>query len=179
MKGIERLFEDTLSVYRVGESREKAPMFFLIEEADAEEQERMTELLGELLRQKRLQRFSGLDKTLYYRPDETFSSIKDMFYDIEDSAVYTNHFEGVIAIDISLLCGVLFEDQTEYFIAQIENAAKYSAVMLFIDSFKERRAQILKLKIEEAVKDCLILAPKTGRERKAAANALKEGERRI
>ena len=73
-----------------------------------------------------------------------------MFADIISSAVYTNEFEGVIAMDIALLASKVNEAQMTYFLNEIKRISKHATLIFFVSEVNSRN-QILMIKKIRAV----------------------------
>ena len=60
----------------------------------------VADYITSVLYEYKLRKFCGLDMILEYRLDGTLKNVKQVFEDIAGNAVYTNEFEGVVAIDV-------------------------------------------------------------------------------
>ena len=54
-----------------------------------------------VLYENRLRKFCGLDILLEYRVDGNLRKMKRIFEEIASNAVYTNEYDGVVALEIS------------------------------------------------------------------------------
>ena len=61
-----------------------------------------------------------LDLFLEYTLDGTLPQMRQVFADIDACAVYTNGFEGVVAVDITALSEYAEEEQAAFFLEGIE-----------------------------------------------------------
>lgn len=94
--------------------------------------------------------FGGLDTFLEYKLDGTMAQMKNIFFEIKTSAVFTNFFEGILAFDISALAASLHEKQTEYFISEAAKCADFATVVFFA-SPNIKNIQALIDKVSESV----------------------------
>ena len=63
----------------------------------------VADYITSVLYENSLRKFCGLDILLEYRVDGSLRQMKQIFEDIASNAVYTNEYEGVVAVDISAL----------------------------------------------------------------------------
>lgn len=98
-----------------------------------------------------LRKFCGLDHLLEYSLDGSLLQIKQVFEDIDSNAVYTNEYEGVVAVDISALSEVANEFQTDYFIEHIREVAKNATVIIYYDDSLGRKMQLVKDRVVQAI----------------------------
>lgn len=96
------------------------------------------------LYENNLRKFCGLDNMLEYRFDGTLKQMKQVFEDIASNAVYTNEYEGVVAVDISALAGYINEFQIEYFIEKIVDISQNATLIVYYDASIGKRMQIVK-----------------------------------
>ena len=71
----------------------------------------VADYITSVLYEYKLRKFCGLDMILEYRLDGTLKNVKQVFEDIAGNAVYTNEYEGVVAIDVSALSEYVNEFQ--------------------------------------------------------------------
>ncbi len=98
-----------------------------------------------------LRKFCGLDILLEYRLDGTLRQMEHIFEDIESNAVYTNEYEGVVAIDISRLSEFINESQVDYFVEHIEKVAQKATVIIYYDALLGKRMLLLKDRVAQAI----------------------------
>lgn len=98
-----------------------------------------------------LRRFGSLDLVLEYRLDGTLKNVKYVFEDISGNAVYTNEFEGVIAIDISALSDYVNEYQVEYFVEHIAEVSQNATVLIYYDASRGKRMELVKDRVCKAL----------------------------
>lgn len=70
--------------------------------------------IAEYLYQNKYRTFTGLDKYLYYKLSGSLEQMIGIFEKIDNSAVYTNEYEGIVIIDISALSKYPNEYQVDY-----------------------------------------------------------------
>ena len=110
--------------------------------------------------------FGGREHYLEFVLDGSMEQLKNIFGLIAGSAVYTNEYEGVIAMDISALASHINEAQTEIFIRQIGKLAEHATFLFYVPSLWNRNTMSLVNKIRAAVGEVEILdvKPYTGEE---------------
>ncbi len=91
----------------------------------------VAEYITSVLQTYKLRKFCGLDVLREYRLDGSLRNIKRVFEDISRSAVYTNEFEGVVAIDVSALSGFTNEYQLEFFADHIAKVGENATVIIY------------------------------------------------
>ncbi len=102
-----------------------------------------------------LRKFGGLDTLLEYRLDGSLSQMKEVFASIASNAVYTNEYEGVVAIDISALSEYANEYQVDYFVEQIGSVAGHATVIIYYDASRGKKMQVIKDKVRRALGNCI------------------------
>ncbi|MCR5735512.1 MAG: hypothetical protein K6G22_12975 [Lachnospiraceae bacterium] len=107
--------------------------------------------IASVLHDNGLRGFHGLDILLEYSLDGSLKQLKNVFADIKSNAVYTNQYEGVVAIDISGLSEYINEYQMEYFIEEIGSVARNATVIIYYDESLGKRMQLIKDKVSEAI----------------------------
>ncbi len=94
----------------------------------------------------------GLTTYLEFAVEGKMDPMQRMFGEIASAAKGVNHFEGVIAFDITELTGCIYEEQTEFFLDRLREIAKYAIILLYISPGKVKSAakqQELKKKLQE------------------------------
>ena len=102
-----------------------------------------------------LRKFCGLDVLLEYTLDGSLKQMKQVFEDIESNAVYTNEYEGVVAIDISALSEYINEHQIDYFVEHIGAVGQNATVIIYYDASLGKRMLLIKDKIEKVLGNCI------------------------
>ena len=115
----------------------------------------VAEYFTSVLYDNRLRSFHGLDTLLEYRLDGSLRQIKQIFEDISSNAVYTNEYEGVVAIDISALSEYINEFQVDYFVEKIGVVSQSATVIIYYDDSLGKRMQLIKERIVEAMGNCI------------------------
>lgn len=146
---------ELLEMYEIHEKlseilKEKNPEHFLVELDSEEKQTKLTEYITDFFQGNKIRHFGGRDAYLEYCVDGSMAQLKWMFADIISSAVYTNEFEGVIAMDIALLASKVNEAQMTYFLNEIKRISKHATLIFFVSEVNSRN-QILMIKKIRAV----------------------------
>lgn len=111
----------------------------------------VADYITSVLHEHRLRKFCGLDMILEYRLDGTLKNVKQVFEDISSNAVYTNEYEGVVAIDISALSEYVNESQVDFFVNHIVEVAQSATVIIYYNEALGKRMKIVKDRICKAL----------------------------
>ena len=109
--------------------------------------------LSESYAQAGVRRFGGLDQMLEYHLDGSMEQLRQTLRSIRANAVYANHFEGVIAWDVTVLATHPGEDQTRLFLSSLPEMAKYATMLFFLPSSPGCSQLLLMEKV------CVLLGP--------------------
>ena len=91
-----------------------------------------------------IRHFGGLDLFLEYTLDGSMAQLRQVLNDIKACAVYTNEYEGVIALDISGLAAHLNETQVSMFLKELPAIAEHATLILYVPSKLNRNiAQLI------------------------------------
>ena len=115
----------------------------------------VADYITSVLYENNLRRFCGLDILLEYRVDGSLKQLRQIFEDIEGNAVYTNEYEGVVAVDISALSEYINEYQVDYFVEHIEQVARNATVIIYYDASLGKRMQLIKDRVVDAIGNCI------------------------
>lgn len=115
----------------------------------------VADYITSVLYENELRKFGGLDILLEYRLDGSLSQMKQVFEDIESNAVYTNEYEGVVAIDISALSEFINEFQVDYFVERTSAIAQNATVIIYYDASLGKRMQLIKDRVVHAIGNCI------------------------
>lgn len=107
----------------------------------------VADYITSVLYEYKLRKFCGLDMILEYRLDGTLKNVKQVFEDIAGNAVYTNKYEGVVAIDVSALSEYVNEFQVDYFVEHIAEVAQSATVIIYYSEEFGKRMEIVKDRI--------------------------------
>ena len=99
----------------------------------------------------RVRSFGGLERMLEYELDGTMVGVRSMLADTQANAVYTNHFEGVLAIAPAALAAHLQEAQTALFLRKLPELGRYATLVLFVPAEQSRNLVQLTQKIRSAL----------------------------
>lgn len=157
-----------------------APPHFLLNLEPGNGQSTVARHIARVYQKANVRRFGGLDAFLEFSLDGTMAQMKQVFGDIKSSAVYTNEYEGVVALDISALAAHINEAQADVFFREIKQIAAFATFVFYITPSAQRHAPRLAEKLCGAVENVEIIAfaPYTKREL-AAMIELKITERGI
>jgi hypothetical protein len=111
----------------------------------------VADYITSVLYEHRLRKFCGLDMILEYRLDGTLKNVKQVFEDIAGNAVYTNAYEGVVAIDVSALSEYVNESQVDFFVNHITEVAQSATVIIYYNEALGKRMEIVKDRICKAL----------------------------
>lgn len=111
----------------------------------------VADYITSVLHENKLRKFCGLDMLLEYRLDGTLKNVKQVFDDIMGNAVYTNEYEGVVAIDVSVLSECVNEFQVDYFVKRIAEIAQSATVIVYYSEEFGKRIDIVKDRICKAL----------------------------
>lgn len=115
----------------------------------------VADYITSVLYENNLRKFCGLDILLEYRVDGSLRQMKQIFEDIASNAVYTNEYEGVVAVDISALSEFINEFQVDYFVEHIGFVAQNATVIIYYDASLGKRMQIIKDRVVNAIGNCI------------------------
>lgn len=115
-----------------------APPHFVINLDAGNGQTTITRYISETLSKNEIRHFGGMDPFLEYILDGTMTQLKQVFGDIHTCAVYTNNFEGVVAIDITALSKYANEAQAEFFLEEIKKVCRTATVILYTGGIPSR-----------------------------------------
>lgn len=114
-------------------------------------QSMVADYITSILYENKLRKFCGLDILLEYKPDGTLSQMKKIFEDITSKAVYTNEYEGVVAVDISSLPDFINEYQIDYFVEHIGMVAQNATMIIYYDASLGGRMDLIKKRVVQAI----------------------------
>ena len=105
---------------------------FMLELSSGNGQTVFLRYVTDMLEAHKIRHFGGLDHSLEFVTDGTLEQLQEMFADIRSAAVYTNFYEGVVAIDITALGRVIAEKQMRYFLSEILKVAQHATIIFYI-----------------------------------------------
>jgi hypothetical protein len=100
-------------------------------------------------KQHGLRSFPELDDSLEFTFEGTAGHLRQVFGEIKTNAVYTNEFEGVIAIDIAKLVPSVHEEITEDFLKKASDAGKHATWIFYLPVEDSRNRGLLMSKISK------------------------------
>lgn len=136
-----------------------APPHFVIRLDAGNGQTTVTRFIAETFAQNGLRRFGGLDLFLEYTLDGTLPQMRQVFADIDACAVYTNGFEGVVAVDITALSEYAEEEQAAFFLEGIEKVGRSATVILYTGAAPSRGLSSLVERFKSAARSVCDIRP--------------------
>lgn len=92
-----------------------------------------------------------LDPSIELKPDgKTKERLDKVFSEIDSCSVYSNHYNGLIFINLDGITPYATQEHISDFISELETVAKYATLFFFINS-ESRNAEILVKKIKSAL----------------------------
>lgn len=116
-----------------------------------------TEYVAEAFCDNGVRHFGGLDNYLEFTLDGSMSQLKNLFAKIRTCAVYTNEFEGIVAMDIAKLSTHINEAQVEYFISGITDLSNHATFIFYVPSVMNRNIATLVSKIAGVLSEVEVL----------------------
>ena len=101
---------------------------------------------------------SGLDDFIYLECDGSLDGVHELFYEIEDAAIFKNYYSGIIAIDISDIANHPQETQYSIFLNQIKKAEKKSMIIFFTKTNISKNEERLIQKLSEIIPNVQVLS---------------------
>lgn len=150
---IEEICMKTPAYHRCG----LKPPHYIINLDAGNGQSTLAEYMAESFADAGIRHFGGLDMYLEYTLDGTVEQLKKVFSDIRSCAVYTNEFEGVIAMDISKLATHINETQVDIFLSEVSKISRHATFIFYVPSATNRNMAILANKISTAIDEVKIL----------------------
>ena len=95
----------------------------------------------------------GLDDYLMISFDGSLQNLKKNFGIIESAAIYSNHYENVIGMDISAISEHLGETLESEFLKRLKEVCKHACVVFFVSGERTIYEQKLLNKISECIDD--------------------------
>lgn len=115
----------------------------------------VADYITSVLYENNLRKFCGLEILLEYRVDGSLKQMKKIFEDIASNAIYTNEYEGVVAMDISALSEYVNEFQVDFFLEHVGLVAQNATVIIYYDASLGKRMQIIKERVIDAIGSCI------------------------
>lgn len=122
-------------------------------------QTRAVEYIADMLNESGIMPFNELDDYLEFRPGSNMTDLRSMFSQIDNSAVYTNTYEGVIAVDVKELLIHVNEGQFAFFINEMKRLSQRAVIVFFVPTENSRDLDTAILKITRAIDDTKLLCP--------------------
>ena len=100
-----------------------------------------------VLFENKLRKFSGLDYLLEYKLDGSLHQLQQMFENVARNAIYSNEYEGVLAIDISELSNHVNEYQMDFFIEHLKPISQNATLIIYYDDSIGKKMNTIKARI--------------------------------
>ena len=108
----------------------------------------LTEFIAHSFYESRIKRFnSGIDLYLEYEIEGTIRQLKSIFYDIKENAVYSNEYNGIVALDTSKLFGSYNDDTVNFLVENAKLLSKNATLIFYIPTEKTRQVELLLKKL--------------------------------
>lgn len=144
LKEINRLQNDTpFFLFR------DKPLVFVSDLKAGEGVSTIVQYISSTLYNNKMIKVEGDLNILEYIVDGSLKQLEDMIDDIDDCAVYTNYFSGVVCIDLEALQDYYDEYQTSYIISYINRRAKYTTYIVLAASRNSKDNRLLKRLLDE------------------------------
>ena len=117
--------------------------------------------MADIFRRNHLKTFSNMDEYLEYHLDGTLKNMKFVFEDIEAQAVYTNAFDGLVAMDLSAFETQGNKDNIDYFMKRMAQIADTATFIFFVPFEVTGNLGLLIRKLQMKFLDLRILPPMT------------------
>lgn len=124
------------------------PPHMLLNLSQGEGQRTVIRYIARQYRANQIMHFGGLDDYLMFTCDGSLAQLDRMKCQIKSSAVYTNHFEGVVGIDVSALAQHVNEQQVTQLSDLLQSAGKTAVLVIFSSSVPSSKEQQLMQKIK-------------------------------
>lgn len=130
------------------------PNHFLINLDKGNGQTTLTSYIADAYQEYGIRHFGGLDTYLEYSLDGSMSQLEDIFDYIHDSAaVYTNEYEGVIAMDVTALAAPGNAAQMALFLKEIAHIGEHATFVFYVPAVINSSIANLIKKIREVFHD--------------------------
>lgn len=103
----------------------------------------------------RLRHFGGMDTYLEFTLTGEMTQLQSVFQQIHDYAVYTNEYEGIVALNIGALTNCINEAQIPYFLEQVKRCAAHATMIFYIPRIPSRNLNMLVGKLRSCVEELM------------------------
>lgn len=128
--------------------------------------------------QHQLRHFGGMDTFLEFTLTGEMAQMHSVFQQIRDCAVYTNEYEGIIALDIGALANYINEAQVPYFLEQVKRCGACATIVFYIPRTPSRNLSLLVSKLHGCLEDLIDLKTEPYTAEELAQIAVLELEKR-
>lgn len=126
---VEEICSNSAGHYRCGIS----PNHFLINLDKGNGQTTLTSYIADAFQEYGVRHFGGLDTYIEYTLDGSMTQLEDIFDYINNSAaVYTNEYEGVIAMDVTALAAPGNAAQMAFFLKEIAHIGEHATFVFYV-----------------------------------------------
>lgn len=119
------------------------PNHFLINLDKGNGQTTVTSYISDAFFAGGVRHFGGLDHFLEYSPSGSVAQFRQILNDIRSCAVYTNEYEGVIAMDLSDLASHIHESQIATFLKELSVIGKHATFVFYVPSVISKNMTML------------------------------------
>lgn len=138
------------AMYRHGNA---TPGHFLVTLDAGNGRTTLVQHMADMFAAHRIRHFGGLDPFLEFTVAGTTVQLKQILGTIRNCAVYTNHYNGIIAMDIAALAGHMGEPIFQYFLTEIAEVAAEATIIFFLPGTLNRNQELLAEKLCAALDD--------------------------
>lgn len=119
----------------------------------------LTEFLADTFMRNRIRHFGSRERYLEYQLDGSLAQIRQILEDIDANACYTNHYEGIIALNIAGLARYVNQAQTEVFLKALPGLGKHATLVFFAPTAPNRNLDRLVERIHKTLDDVMVFRP--------------------
>lgn len=123
-------------------------------------QSTLAEYMTDVFCQNHLRHFGGREHSLEYRMDGSMSQLKQVLSDIDANASYTNHYEGMIFMDISGFSKHVNEAQTDMLLKAVQEMGMHATLIFYVPTVPDRNLDKLIMKLHDALEEVVEFRPK-------------------
>ena len=119
-----------------------------------------TRYATQMLIKHKIRQVVGCKTYLEFEVDSRKDRMQVMFGEIIHETIGVNYYESVIAMDVTVLCECLYEEQTDYFLKRIQKVSEHAVVLLYLSPSKAKydtKYAGLKKKLEDKIADLQII----------------------
>lgn len=134
-----------------------APCHFILALDSGNGRTTLVQHMTDMFLSHRIRHFGGLDPFLEYKLDGSMAQLKQVLGSIRDSAVYTNRFNGIVALDVAAMAAHINEPAGQLFLTEITELAEEATLIFFFPGTMNRNMELLADKISKALDNVQII----------------------